>query len=432
MKKSMVALGIANSSPPAWSVPAAVEAHASAGAAINILFVHIPFASSVEESEGPASHATLMASIGRALARVLEATGCTFGLQRWPADDFVAWIADTPDRPAPRIDSALELRISTQLAKAIAATPGAPEIARNRASEITVAREQMPFVEGPSQVNAYARALLAAQRGACDPVARDLLESAHLIDRALAARAFHFFHQPIVDCRSGTVLAHEALCRGTLDEFRFPDVIFGVAERTKRVWELGRVLRELVAEELDARESSGRDSMVFINVHPLDIDDPVFLEQALSGALARHADRIVVELTERAAIGDYRRVKAFFATLRRRGYRLAIDDLGSGYAGLTALAVLEPDFIKFDMGLVRDLHLHPVKQRLIRRMHEFAGEIGAQTISEGVENELERDALLSAGCSMMQGYFFARPAPGYPDVDPDRFPAQSTERSIAQ
>jgi EAL domain-containing protein (putative c-di-GMP-specific phosphodiesterase class I) len=255
-------------------------------------------------------------------------------------------------------------------------------------------------------------------------VAREKQQGTEAMDAAIVDRAFLFHYQPIVDTRARRILAYEALARGTRDPLRFPDVIFSTAERCDRIWELGRVLRDIAADGLDGWVGSEAtpDPLLFINVHPRDIEDPVFLEQALSGGLARHAHRVVIELTERAAIADYRRVKPFFATLRRRGFRLAIDDLGSGYAGLTSLAELEPDFIKFDMGLVRDLHLHPVKQRLIERMNEFAEEIGAQTISEGVETAEERDALVRAGCCHMQGYFFARPAPRPPEIPAERWP----------
>jgi EAL domain-containing protein (putative c-di-GMP-specific phosphodiesterase class I) len=338
-------------------------------------------------------------------------------------DDVIVWVSAPPMVQGTRSPcDGFEVGLAATLRDLVRASD-IPARLHDRAGEIAVSRHRLALGDG-DLLRAYARAVREAQREACDPAVRELQRSSDMMDRALAQRAFVFHYQPIVDCERREVLAHEALCRGTLEGLRFPDAIFGVAERTHRVWELGRVLRDLVATELDARTDTDDEqgSLVFINVHPGDIDDPVFLEQAVSGRLRRHAERVVVELTERAAIRDYRRVKAVFATLRRCGYRLAIDDLGSGYAGLTALAELEPDFIKFDMGLVRDLHLHPVKQRLIRRMHEFAIEIGAETISEGVETVEERDALLRTGCTKMQGYLFARPAPGFHGVPAESLP----------
>jgi EAL domain-containing protein (putative c-di-GMP-specific phosphodiesterase class I) len=401
----------------AWSTPPALADQVTAGAAAELLYVHVPFGSDLEAAIGAERHAAMLSGLLHATRGLLAEIGCPSGVQLWPMDGVIAWVAD-PTLATPSRFDGLEVGLATALRDVVRAADLPPQL-HDRSSEIAVSRHAVMPGNG-DLLSAYARALRDARREACDPAHRELQRNADLMDLALAQRAFVYHYQPIVDCEHRVVFANEALCRGTLEGLRFPDVIFGVAERTQRVWELGRVLRDLVAADLEA--SPDMSSLLFMNVHPDDIDDPVFLEQALSGPLRRHASRVVVELTERAAIRDYRRVKAVFATLRRCGYRLAIDDLGSGYAGLTALAELEPDFIKFDMGLVRDLHMHPVKQRLIKRMHEFAIEIGAETISEGVETVEERDAVLRTGCTKMQGYLFARPAPGYPGVPADRFP----------
>ncbi len=405
-----------------WGAPRGLVTAVQAGAAVELLYVHVPFAVELDDTEKERSYDHLVESVGEALTTFLSGLDCAYGIERWPADDFVAWLADSPHRPLRPIHSPDELTSAAgvYIRESLTAQGLHPSI-RSRSEELSVARARMPFAPDADIHRGYARTLRTAQRDACDPVARQLQQCTEDLDEALARRAFEFHYQPIVDIHDRSVLAYEALCRGTSVPLRFPDVIFGAAERCDRVWELGRVLRDIVADDFNRPEASDESLLVFINVHPRDIDDPVFLEQALSGPLTDNAHRIVIELTERAAIEDYRRVKAFFATLRRRGYRLAIDDLGSGYAGLTALAELEPDFIKFDMGLIRDLHLQPVKQRLINRMNEFAQEIGAQTISEGVECAEERDALLAAGCRIMQGYFFARPGPGRPQVPPKTF-----------
>lgn len=392
------------------------------GATIDVLYVHLPFGRDIEANFGIEGHQHFMEQAAWGIRRCVEDAGRPFGIQQWPVDDLVLWLGDWPDAPS---GESLEQWLDGQLRHELAQLD-IDAHTRARLSEVTISHQRLPPIGVADPLRFYARALQHAQRGACDPAARERQRSAQIMERAIRERAFVFHYQPIVDVTRASVIAHEALCRGTLDALRFPDVIFGAAERTNKLWELGRVLRDLVAvslEEMDA--STGIESRLFVNVHPSDLDDPAFLEQTLSGPLARFAKRIVVELTERAAIRDYRRVKAFFATLRRHGYQLAIDDLGSGYAGLTSLAELEPDFIKFDMGLIRDLHLHPVKQRLIERMHDFAIEIGAETISEGVECAEERDALLRLGCHLMQGYFFARPAPGFPEVPAERFPVPS-------
>jgi len=404
----------------AWTTPPDLAAAMADGATIDVLYVHLPFGRDIESAAGIEGHQLFMEQAAWGIRRCLEDLGRPFGIQQWPVDDLVLWLGDWPDLAC---DEPLEQWLDAQLRLHLSQLDIDAQT-RARLAELTIAHQRLPALGVADPLRSYARALHHAQLGACDPAARERQRSAQLMTRALRERAFVFHYQPIVDVVLGRVIAHEALCRGTLDALRFPDVIFAAAERTNKIWELGRVLRDLIGVSLDGVPVDASNApLMFINVHPNDLDDPAFLEQALSGPLAPHAKRVVVELTERAAIRDYRRVKAFFATLRRHGYQLAIDDLGSGYAGLTALAELEPDFIKFDMGLIRDLHLHPVKQRLIERMHDFAMEIGAETISEGVECAEERDALLRIGCNVMQGYFFARPAPAFADVPKERFPA---------
>lgn len=380
---------------------------------MELFYVRIPFGAEVEQRAGHDAHATLLENAAQALVGVLGLDGKDYGVRHWPADDFIAWHRSGGDLHEDVLrDAVIE-----------SVTPLLPN--PSDASAVSIAR--VPLCLGSEHLEqTFARAVAAAARAASDPKGYQLECSASLLDRAIAERAFLFHHQPIVDCTGREIVAYEWLCRGTMDGMKFPDLIFGVAERTSRVHTLGRVLRHVIADELTVTPPG--DGLHFINVHPTDLDDPIFAKETLDGVLTPFAKSIVFELTERAAIEDYRRVKAFFGALRDQGYRLAIDDLGSGYAGLTALAELDPDFIKFDMALIRDLHDHPVKQRLIRRMGQFAAEIGAQTISEGVETSEERDAVLQTGCAWMQGYFFARPAPGFTEVEDDRYPGTPAAR----
>jgi EAL domain-containing protein (putative c-di-GMP-specific phosphodiesterase class I) len=131
---------------------------------------------------------------------------------------------------------------------------------------------------------------------------------------------------------------------------------------------------------------------------------------AAESPLAGVASRVVLEITERASLHAIPDVQHRIASLRRLGFRIALDDLGAGYAGLTSFALLEPDFVKLDMALVRDLHREPTKQTLVRTVVSMCKELGIVVIAEGIEASDERDELARAGCDLMQGYLFARPA----------------------
>jgi EAL domain-containing protein (putative c-di-GMP-specific phosphodiesterase class I) len=98
------------------------------------------------------------------------------------------------------------------------------------------------------------------------------------------------------------------------------------------------------------------------------------------------------------------------------GYSIAVDDLGAGYAGLTSFALLEPEIVKLDMTLVRDVHLNSTKQKLVRSMTQLAHDMGMMVVGEGVETVEERDAIVHLGCDLLQGFLFAKPSVAFPAV----------------
>jgi EAL domain-containing protein (putative c-di-GMP-specific phosphodiesterase class I) len=176
------------------------------------------------------------------------------------------------------------------------------------------------------------------------------------------------------------------------------------------VQHLGRTVRAAVAV---AAAHAPPDTLLFVNVHGLELtDEELFATEAV---LSQHARRVVLEITERTsvdpAVGSSR-----VAMLRRLGYRIAVDDLGAGYAALGALATLEPDVVKLDMSLVRDLDLHPTKRRIVTAIAGLCRELGSRIVAEGVETEGEKTACIDAGVDLLQGYLFARPARGFGPV----------------
>jgi EAL domain-containing protein (putative c-di-GMP-specific phosphodiesterase class I) len=95
--------------------------------------------------------------------------------------------------------------------------------------------------------------------------------------------------------------------------------------------------------------------------------------------------------------------------LRAMGFRLAVDDLGAGYAGLATFSQLQPEIVKLDMSLVRRLDENPTKLAVVRSMRQLCTDLHIDVVAEGVESPAERDALVAAGCPLLQGYLFGRP-----------------------
>jgi len=151
-----------------------------------------------------------------------------------------------------------------------------------------------------------------------------------------------------------------------------------------------------------------------VNLHSHDLlDEELFSPDA---PLSRIAKRVVLEITERASLDEVKDLRARTNRLRGLGFRLAVDDLGAGYAGLTSFAQLEPEVVKLDMSLVRDVHLEPTKRKLITSMAQLCRDLGMTVLAEGVETKEERDVLSEIGCDLLQGYFFGKPVKGFSAV----------------
>lgn len=223
---------------------------------------------------------------------------------------------------------------------------------------------------------------------------------------ARALRQVWMAYQPIVGAADRQLFAHEALIRSDDEALPHPGALFGAAERLGRVHELGRAVRRLVSADM-AQAAGGT---VFVNLHSQELADEALF--TVGEGLSLFAQRVVLEITERASLEGVPDVRSRIAALRRLGYRIAVDDLGAGYAGLTTFAALEPDIVKLDMALVRGVDLEAIKRRLISSMVSVSKDSQILVVAEGVETEAEARVLVDLGCDLLQGYLFGRPARG--------------------
>jgi EAL domain-containing protein (putative c-di-GMP-specific phosphodiesterase class I) len=221
-------------------------------------------------------------------------------------------------------------------------------------------------------------------------------------DRALDGMWMAF--QPIISWSSKTVVAYEALMRTVEPTLRSPLDVLKAAETLDQIHVLGRRSRRRLASIL--REFDDLPG-VFVNLHVLDLEDEDLFDP--QSPLAAFAPRIHFEITERAALERVKDAAERTTRLRRLGYRIAIDDLGEGYSGLTSFAHLEPEAVKLDMSLIRGIDIVPMKRKLVRAMATLCRELDARLIAEGVETEAERDTLIELGTDLLQGFLFARP-----------------------
>lgn len=242
------------------------------------------------------------------------------------------------------------------------------------------------------------------------------------LETLIQTRDVFFHYQPIVRAVDKSLLGYEALCRNNHPIFRDPTVLFEAAIQSGNILQLSRLVRGTATDPLSAMAD---DTLLFVNLHPAEFSDP----QLVFGSPL--TERVVFEITERSAIPDGTRFYDTIRELRARGYRIAVDDLGAGYASLNSVALLQPDFIKIDMALVRNIDRSTSRSRLVTRIVEFANDEGIQVIAEGIETHAEMTALEQMGCHLLQGYYFGRPAPlPGPDASatPPALPPSEPER----
>ncbi|HEX7117315.1 MAG TPA: EAL domain-containing protein [Longimicrobiales bacterium] len=214
-------------------------------------------------------------------------------------------------------------------------------------------------------------------------------------------------YHPIIVTKTEQVYGFEALARGTRRSLRSPEVLFQVAEEANLIWELSRLLRKRAVQGILPHLK--KDQLLFLNVDPHDFDDPVFRNLKPEDLGIDDPGRIVFEITERTAIKDYPRFQEYLSTFRERGFRFAVDDAGSGYAGLGSIANLAPDFIKLDISLISNIDTNFLKQNLVETLVSFAEGQGAQVIAEGIERREEFETVRDLGVHLTQGFLFHQP-----------------------
>jgi EAL domain-containing protein (putative c-di-GMP-specific phosphodiesterase class I)/signal transduction histidine kinase/FixJ family two-component response regulator len=218
-------------------------------------------------------------------------------------------------------------------------------------------------------------------------------------------------YQPIYDARTNGLYGVEALMRSREPSIPHPGALLDTASTLGRLPLLGRRVRHLSALALAARPDI---PSLFVNLHPDDLGDIDLVNP--DAELTKIAPRVILEITERESLQSSSSLTDRIVRLRQLGFRLAVDDIGAGYSGLTSFADLTPEIVKIDMSLVRAVHTSTLKQHTIRALCSLCHEVGTLVVGEGVETVDERDCLISLGCDLLQGYLLARPSPELPTL----------------
>ena len=233
---------------------------------------------------------------------------------------------------------------------------------------------------------------------------RELKQKRERIEKVIANQAFHVRYQPIYRLNDETVAGFESLARFEAEPYRSPDKWFAEADEVG----LGEELEIALARKaLEALREFPKDVLLSVNLSPATIMTSSFAQ--LFAAL--QLERVVLEVTEHAAVANYTELSARLHPFRLRGLRLAVDDAGAGHSSFRHVLDLRPDTIKLDMSLTRNIDRDRGRQALASALSMFGRAMGSQIVAEGVESEAELDALRRVGVTKVQGYLTGRPMP---------------------
>ncbi|WP_419420491.1 EAL domain-containing protein [Legionella sp. D16C41] len=217
---------------------------------------------------------------------------------------------------------------------------------------------------------------------------------------------FTFAFQPIVDINKKEIFAYEALVRGLHGEGA-PEILAKVNDKNRYQFDQAcRITCITKAQQLNINEC------ISINFLPNAVYSPELCLRTTIAA-AENAnfplEKIIFEVTENEQIKDPSKLLSIFKYYKERGFCTAIDDFGAGYSGLGLLADFQPDFIKIDIKLVRNIHMSPVKQALIKGIILTANSLNIKIIAEGIETAEEARWFKENEIFLMQGFYFAKP-----------------------
>jgi EAL domain-containing protein (putative c-di-GMP-specific phosphodiesterase class I) len=214
--------------------------------------------------------------------------------------------------------------------------------------------------------------------------------------------------QPIVDLGEGRIWGYEALVRGPGGEGAQSVLGQVTGDQVYRFDQAARVM----AIETAGRLFDDPRARLSINFMPNAVYEPrACIQQSLAAARRANfpAQNLMFEFTENERIMDPAHVENIVRSYKQLGFWTAIDDFGAGYAGLSLLARLQPDLIKIDMELLRNIHLDQAKQVIVAGIVAIARGLGVGVLAEGVESDAELTVLRAAGITLFQGYYFAKP-----------------------
>lgn len=382
---------------------------------IGVLHLEVADLELVESLYGWQVFDRIVARVARALREELGQglpAGARLAVNRVAGGGFVIFVPERGDGADP--DGAFLAGIARTLARRLDESFDEEDFAglnprlRFRAGHALLAED--PFLR-------FERCVYAAvEQARAAPERRERLRElswGEQLQKIIQHSAVETVFQPVVELGRRAVLGYEAFVRGPSGTlFEAPRSMFELSNRVGMSTDLDRMCCESALRSF-AKLGGGVGRKVFLNVLPHSLDDPGWRRAwfaPLLNSLELEPRDLVLEFSERGADPAAEPFAASFGRLRDDGFGLALDDVGTGRAGLEVLERLRPDYLKLDLSLVRGIEQSLIQQEVLLTLVRVAQRIDAAVIAEGVESEAERAALAEGGARFGQGYLFAAPA----------------------
>jgi diguanylate cyclase (GGDEF)-like protein/PAS domain S-box-containing protein len=389
---------------------------------VAVLFVDLDNFKLVNTSLGHAAGDELIAQLAKRLSGAVRETDL---VARQGADEFLVLLADielddtqegglaTAEPVVTRIQSALaapfEISGTEMFATASIGVSLFPSLA-NGAQELLTQADAAAFRS--KQINPGGYSVFTQD----SDEAVDQLSFRTRLRKAVEDRVWTLNYQPLVESETGRMIGVEALLRWEDPELGFvsPGQFIPLAEETGLIVAIG----EWVAEELFRQAKAWRQQGIELeeisfNVSPRQLWQPKLVETIFGHLEASEfdADRVVIEITETAAMIDPEGTQRILWALHDRGFRLAIDDFGTGYSSLSRLKDLPVSILKIDRTFVKDIPTDPEAIRMASAIVGLAKSLGMRPLAEGIETAEQKRFLVEMGCELGQGYYYSRPLP---------------------
>ncbi|HET8648256.1 MAG TPA: EAL domain-containing protein [Vicinamibacteria bacterium] len=324
------------------------------------------------------------------------------------SDKFLLFMrgSDAPDGPSALEGRARRLRQHITRALERALPPGVKDAPDFRQGHALMYRDPMLRAE-----RSIHRALDEAMFMALREREGDETHRTQGLDEIIGRGGVVTLYQPILELDTMRALGHEVFTRGPAGgPFEDAERLFALAERTGRLLELEKLCRTRALSS--ARLHLDRGRKLFLNTSARALVDPEvwgkgFVRQVDEQGFP-HED-VVLEVSEKLAGEERVAYRSMLHQLKREGFGIAIEDMGSGYSTLQSLVELEPDYLKFEIGMARHLERDPIRRSVLETLVELSHKIGARVIAAGIEAETELLALRALGVPLGQGRHLAPP-----------------------